>query len=144
MPRLLSLCSRAREPQFLKPTHPGACALQLESTPALHNERKALAATITQHSQKLGNKIIFKNSYKKNVYIRITESLCCTVEISIAEPTLLQQNKFLKIFPFNQVFFLPLMGFPGATLGSHQATKFMKFSYFFPNMHYNKSPGNHP
>ena len=32
-PRLLSLCSKAREPQLLKPARPGAHALQLESSP---------------------------------------------------------------------------------------------------------------
>ena len=72
-------------PRALEPAH---CNWRV--APALHNERKALAATTTQHSQKVRNKIIFKNSYKNNVYTRITESLCCTVEISIAKPTLLQ------------------------------------------------------
>ena len=33
VPRLLNLCSTAREPQLLKPLSPGACTLQLESSP---------------------------------------------------------------------------------------------------------------
>jgi len=33
MPQLLSLCSRTRELQILKPTYPRACALQQEKPP---------------------------------------------------------------------------------------------------------------
>ena len=50
VPQPLSLCSRALQPQLLKPTHARACAPQQEK-PGIKLE-KASAATKTQHSQK--------------------------------------------------------------------------------------------
>ena len=48
MPQLLNLCSGAREPQLLspllqlrRPVHPGAHALQLESSPCLPRLERA-------------------------------------------------------------------------------------------------------
>ena len=65
VPQLLSPCPGAWEPPLLKPTHPRTRDLQQRGhrnaeparhnprgAPARHKQRKAGAATTTQHSQK--------------------------------------------------------------------------------------------
>ena len=51
VPQLLNLCSRACDLQQEKPLQWEACAPQLESKPAHHNQRKTHSSTKTQHSQ---------------------------------------------------------------------------------------------